>query len=131
MADQQKEALSLFSQLVAMFSTSAMHHLGKLVNPESGKTEVNLDGARMSIDLLNMLQEKTSGNLTAEEDRMLKEVLTVLRLNYVETANQAPPAASPPPASSAPAQEDQPKAGASESAAGTEEKEPRYHKSYS
>ncbi|HNR93861.1 MAG TPA: DUF1844 domain-containing protein [Kiritimatiellia bacterium] len=126
MENQEKDKASLFSQLVAMFSTSAMHHLGKLVDPGSGKAEVNLDGARMSIDLLTMLQEKTAGNLTEDEDRMLKEVLTVLRLNYVETANQ-----SPPPASSAPAQDDKPKREKAESAAGKEEKEPRFHKSYS
>lgn len=122
MEKQEKEMPSLFAQLVMMFSTSAMHHLGKLVDPESGKAEVNLEGARMSIDLLNMLQEKTRGNLTSDEDKMLKEVLTALRLNYVETVNQNP--------APAPSKEQKPQEKASEPPPVKEQKEPRYHKSY-
>ncbi len=122
MDKHEREMPSLFAQLVMMFSTSAMHHLGKLVDPESGKTEVNLEGAKMSIDLLNMLQDKTKGNLTSDEDKMLKEVLTMLRLNYVDTANHSPAPAL--------AKEEKPKDEKAEPQAGKGQKEARYHKSY-
>ncbi|MDZ4199501.1 MAG: DUF1844 domain-containing protein [Kiritimatiellia bacterium] len=78
----------LFSQLVLMFSTTAMQHLGKLVQPGSGKTEIDLAGAQFAIDILEMLEERTKGHRSPAENRMLGEALTSLRLNYVETADR-------------------------------------------
>ncbi len=75
-----------FLYLVASLSTAAMQQLGKLMDPTTGKTSIRLEGARFSIDLLESLERKTRGNLSEEEQRTLSQTLTMLRLNYVETA---------------------------------------------
>ncbi len=89
---QQKELL--FLQLVSMFQMAAMQQLGKLVNPLTDKTERDLNQAKFSIDVLNVLKEKTSGNLTADEDEFLSKVLFELQMNYVDEARR--PQDSPP-----------------------------------
>lgn len=89
---------ALFAHLVVSLAQSALIGLGKVLNPATNKTEVNLEAAQQAIDLLDMLEAKTKGNRDAEEDRMLKQTLSMLKLNYVETAN-ATPAASPAPTS--------------------------------
>jgi hypothetical protein len=74
----------LFRYFVIQNQMTTMIYLGKVVHPATGKIEKNLDGARFSIDLLGMLEEKTRGNLTAEEAKLLEQTLTNLRLNYVD-----------------------------------------------
>ncbi len=96
MSDEHK---ALFVNLVINLASSVMMNLGKVVNPMTKKTEINLEAAQASIDLLDMLEAKTKGNLDADEARLLKTALSDLKLNYVETAHSSP---SPPP-SSAPA----------------------------
>jgi hypothetical protein len=81
---------ALFANVVMMLASSAMQQLGKLVNPMTNKTEINLEGAQITIDMLAMLKDKTKGNLDKDEDKMLTELLTSLQLNYVETAESAP-----------------------------------------
>ena len=76
----------LFSNLVIMLSSTAMQQLGKLVNPMTSKTEVNLEGAQVTIDIIEMLKDKTKGNLTKEEERLMKDILASLQMNYVETS---------------------------------------------
>jgi hypothetical protein len=73
----------LFLGLVHSFQAAAMQQMGKIMNPFTEKMERDLKQARLSIDMLEMLQERTSGNLTGEEARFLTHVLTELRLNYV------------------------------------------------
>ncbi|OGC92022.1 MAG: hypothetical protein A2142_03200 [candidate division Zixibacteria bacterium RBG_16_48_11] len=82
------EESGYFYQLVLMFQTAALQQLGKLINPLSGKVEQNLEQAKFSIDILGMLEEKTKGNLSSEEQRFLESVLSGLRLNYVEEVNK-------------------------------------------
>jgi hypothetical protein len=83
----------LFVQLVSMFQMAALHQLGKMKNPLTDRIERDLPAAQSTIDMLAMLQEKTRGNLSAEEDRFLSGVLRDLRLNYVdEAAKPEPPA---------------------------------------
>ncbi len=94
MAEAPEMHKILFANLIMMLSQSAMQQLGKLVNPMTGKTEVSLEGARMTIDMLEMIEAKTKGNLDAEEEKMLKDLLSNLHLNYVETS-QNPPAEEP------------------------------------
>jgi hypothetical protein len=60
--------------------------LGKVMNPTTGKAEVNLELARDSIDTLLMLKEKTKGNLTETEKGLLENSMQDLELNYVEVA---------------------------------------------
>ena len=83
----------IFTQLVLMFHTAAMQQLGKLKNPLTDVLERNLEAAQNSIDLLEMLKEKTRGNLSAEENRLLLQVLQELKLNYVDEAGKPEPAA--------------------------------------
>ena len=74
----------LFQYFVWQQQMAAMMYLGKMVRPDTGEVERNLDAAKIAIDLLGMLEEKTKGNLTDEEDHILQQVLTTLRLNYID-----------------------------------------------
>lgn len=74
----------LFTQLIAIFHGGAMVALGKLKNPATGNIERDLEQARQSIDMLEMLRSKTEGRLSAAEQRMLDGALTELRLNYID-----------------------------------------------
>lgn len=88
MADETTEKdvnKALFTSLVMMLASSAMQQLGKLVNPITDKTEVNLQGVQVTIDMLVMLQEKMSGNLDEYEQKMLDDTVSSLQMNYVET----------------------------------------------
>lgn len=76
----QKE---LFLGLIHSFQSAAMQQMGKLMNPFTQQIERDLPQAQLSIDMLVMLQERTSGNLTPEESRFLAHVLRELQLNYV------------------------------------------------
>ena len=73
----------MFLGLIHSFQAAAMQQMGKMPSPFSQQIERDLPQARLSIDMLEMLEERTSGNLTGEEARFLKHVLTELRLNYV------------------------------------------------
>ena len=76
-----------FSALVASLYRSAVALLGGFADPETGQAIVDLDGARHMIDLIDVLAEKTAGNLTQEEARMLREVKAELKLAYLNVAN--------------------------------------------
>lgn len=112
---------AMFMQLVIMLSSSAMQHLGKIINPMTGKTELNLEAAQATIDMVDMIETKTRGNLDRDEDRMIKNTLTTLRMNYVETA--ASPAAKA--SAGTPAPESVKVEGGSQ-----ETQEPKFHKAY-
>jgi len=94
--DRSQKHSTLFMELAASFQLSALQGLGKLVDPKTGKAEVNLEGAAASIDMLDMLAAKTKGNLSAEESSYLNQTLSLLKLNYVEELNkpkrETPPA---------------------------------------
>ena len=74
-----------FVQLVLMLSGSALQQMGKLIDPQSKKAQVNLEAAQATIDLLDMIEAKTKGNLDKEEERMLRDTLMSLKMNFVET----------------------------------------------
>jgi len=78
----------LFIHLVYIFHSSAMVAMGKLKNPATDKIERDLDQAKQSIDILEMLKEKTKGNLSAELSSLLDKFLTELRLNFVDERNK-------------------------------------------
>ena len=84
-----------FLNLVGALAASAMQQLGKLVNPLTGKTEVNLEGARVTITLVEMLRKKTKGNLSDDETKVLLNTLSSLQLNYVDEANRSKDSAAP------------------------------------
>ena len=77
-----------FYQLTFSLHTAAMQHMGKTISPITGKIERSLDMAKSSIDMLEMLQKKTAGNLTDDEKKMLEHFLFDLRMNYVEEAKK-------------------------------------------
>jgi len=73
-----------FLALISGLSGSAMQHLGKVINPLTGKIERDLQAAKETIDLIRMLREKTKGNLTDREKRALDALLGNLQLNYLD-----------------------------------------------
>jgi hypothetical protein len=72
-----------FETLVTMFFTQSLAMLGQIPNPATGKAEVNKPYAKHFIDLLDLLGEKSKGNLTPEEGKLLSEALHVMRMTYV------------------------------------------------
>ena len=101
MAEVQKTTLSgelsqRFIEFVIMHAQNAALFLGQIPNPKSGEPEVNLDLARMFIDQLAMIQEKTRGNLTTEETKVLSNALSNLQMAYVEVAGEQPGSATQP-----------------------------------
>ncbi|HDM77809.1 MAG TPA: DUF1844 domain-containing protein [Deltaproteobacteria bacterium] len=78
-----------FSTFVFSLSSSALAHLGEIPDPMTGQKKVDLALAKQTIDILGMLEEKTKGNLTSEEDSLLKSVLYDLRLRFVKKKKAA------------------------------------------
>jgi hypothetical protein len=83
-----KEIRVSFYDIVSLFASIVLQRLGKVVNPLSGKVEKNLDEARVFIDMLSILEEKTKGNLTKDEENFLTSTITNLRLNYIEEVKE-------------------------------------------
>jgi len=73
-----------FSAFVYSLSTSALVHLGEIPEPITEKMDKNLPLAKQTIDILGILQEKTKGNLTQEEENLLNSFLYDLRMRYVK-----------------------------------------------
>ncbi|NIM99629.1 MAG: DUF1844 domain-containing protein [candidate division Zixibacteria bacterium] len=73
-----------FVQLVLMFQSAAMQQMGKVQNPITQKIERNLDQAEFSIDMLEMIQNKTKNNLSENEKKFLEHTLFELRMNYLD-----------------------------------------------
>ena len=77
-----------FSALTMSLSTSVLYHLGEIGDPRTGKKEVDLDLAKHGINTLSLLQEKTKGNLTEDEDEMLKSILYDVKMRYVKAVKK-------------------------------------------
>jgi hypothetical protein len=77
-----------FTTFVLSLGTSALMHLGEPLPGAPGPGEVSLPLARQTIDLLSLIEQKTRGNLTGEEERLLAQLLFDLRLRYVDKAKQ-------------------------------------------
>ena len=75
-----------FNVLVLSLRTSAMMHLGKGQDEQGQAPPIDLALARQSIDLLAMLEKKTAGNLTGDEERLLSQVLFDLRMEFTAVA---------------------------------------------
>jgi hypothetical protein len=73
-----------FTTFVLSLSHSALLHLGEAPHPETGNVEKSLPLARQTIDLLAMLEDKTKGNLSGDEERLVAQILFDLRMRYVE-----------------------------------------------
>ncbi|OEU80591.1 MAG: hypothetical protein BA872_04255 [Desulfobacterales bacterium C00003060] len=73
-----------FSSFIFSLSSSALLHFGEIPDPIGGKKEKNLPMAKHSIDVLSMVEEKTRGNLTPDEEQLIKNILYDLRMRYVK-----------------------------------------------
>jgi len=94
-ADQPDSAIpemppASFAMHVTSLASEAMMALGQVPHPMTGKTETNLKVAKYFIDTLAVLEEKTKGNLTAEESQALEAFLHQLRLGYVTSGMEKP-----------------------------------------
>ncbi len=89
MADQE-QTLTFTGFVFSLMHTAAVH-LGDAADPVTGQTqEPNVEGARQMIDILGILEEKTRGNLTAEERQLLEQGLYELRMRFVDVKDGAP-----------------------------------------
>jgi len=86
--ESEKRGEYHFVQLVLMFQTAAMQQMGKIQNPFTKKVERDLNQAKFSIDMLEMIQQKTKNNLSENEKKFLDHVLFELRMNYVDEMNK-------------------------------------------
>lgn len=77
-----------FSTFVISLSTQVLMHLGEIANPVSGKVEADISVAKQMIDILAMLNEKTRGNLNANEAQLMEGILFDLRMKYVEAVKK-------------------------------------------
>jgi len=75
-----------FSTFMLSLSTSVLVNLGELPDPSTNEKDVNFPLAKQTISLIEVLMEKTKGNLTEEEDRLIGNMLYDLRMKYIEAA---------------------------------------------
>tara|TARA_E500000331_G_C16958537_1_gene583857 strand:- start:253 stop:594 length:342 start_codon:yes stop_codon:yes gene_type:complete len=78
----------IFLQLIYMFHTSAMQGLGKVSDP-TGQINRNLEYVNQTIDLMEMLLVKTKGNISEEIEKMLTQMISELKLNYVDEKSKS------------------------------------------
>jgi hypothetical protein len=76
-----------FIELVMMNAQQAALCLGQMAHPSTGKAEVNLDAAKMFIDHLEIIREKTRGNLSKDEEKILTSVLSELQMAFVQVSS--------------------------------------------
>jgi hypothetical protein len=90
MTDAQKPTIDFYTFVLSLGS-SAFMYLGDVPSPETGEAMAsNLPLAKQTIDLLEMLEQKTRGNLTPEEEKFMENLLMDLRLRYVAKASGKP-----------------------------------------
>jgi Domain of unknown function (DUF1844) len=77
--------------LFVMFASSALISLGEAADPSTGERHVDLDQARDAIDMLALLRDKTSGNRTEEENRLLEQIMYDLQIRFVRVAESGRP----------------------------------------
>lgn len=81
--EEKFQPVASFSSLVLMLATGALQQLGVVENPINKKKEKNLPMAKLTIDTLDVLKDKTKGNLEHEEETLLEELLRDLKTKYV------------------------------------------------
>lgn len=95
MSEESMDFNPHFLQLVMSLQSAAMFQMGKTASPISGKIERDMIQAKISIDLLKMLQEKTKGNLSEQEKQVIDSTIYNLQMNYVDEVNADKPAENP------------------------------------
>lgn len=81
---EKNKSSELFVALVYSLQMQAIMNLGKIKNPMTDKVEKNMEGAEVSIDMIDMLLHKSKEGFTDEEKKVLETVVSDLRLNYVD-----------------------------------------------
>ena len=79
----------MFIQYISALTNSGMQYLGKIMNPLTGKIEKNLETSQGIIELLSMLKQKTKGNLSDTEEKVILDGIANLQLNYADEINRA------------------------------------------
>jgi hypothetical protein len=74
-----------FASFIVSLATAAQVNLGNVPNPETGLTAANLAAAKQFIDIVGMLRDKTKGNLSEQEQELVENILSTLRMQYVKT----------------------------------------------
>ncbi len=131
-ASREEIISALFANMVMQQANMALMFLGKVPNPQTGEHVKDLDMAQLFIDHLEMLEEKTKGNLNRQETDILKQSLMAARMAFVEGSQSGAETPKPGPAPAAapnpPPLEGQPKAAAEP--AGDEEARKKFSKKY-
>jgi hypothetical protein len=133
---QSGELSQRFIEFVMMHAQNAALFLGQIPNPKTGEGEVNLELAKMFIDQLAMIQEKTRGNLTNEEATVLRNAVSNLQMAFVEVARSqaggtaSTPAPETPPPTSAPQPEQSATPAEPSASTGETESKKKFTKSY-
>jgi hypothetical protein len=78
-----------FTMLINAMAQPALLYLGEIPHPATGQPTLDLEGARIQIDMLDLLRVKCRGNLTPQEDNLLESVLHQLRMRYVARSGSA------------------------------------------
>lgn len=104
-ASREEILAALFANMVIQQTNMAMMLLGKVAHPETGKIVQDVEAAKMFIDQLEMLQEKTKGNLSKQEEGLLKQALAALHMAFVEAVE---PSGAPAGAAEAPGHKEEP-----------------------
>jgi hypothetical protein len=131
-ASREEFISALFAGMVVQQTNLALMLLGKTPHPETQKMVQDIDGAKMFIDQLEMLEVKTKGNLTADEEKLLKQSLTALRLAFVQAIDSQPPAtpAEPEKKAAAPAEPTKSSSGPTSTPSSEEEARKKFSKKY-
>jgi hypothetical protein len=137
-ASREDIMAALFANMVIQQTNMAMMFLGKTPHPETGQVIHDLEAAKMFIDQLEMLEAKTKGNLSRQEDGLLKQALAALHMSFVEAVDAsggklspAPETSEPAAASPAPApQQSSPAPSTPEPAPAAEESRKKFTKKY-
>jgi hypothetical protein len=95
-----KEISKRFSQFIMMQAQNIMYVLGRIAGPDGSAPPPNLRAAKLLIDQLEMIQAKTKGNLSEQESSMLNNILSEVRLIFVETSGGISPGMIPEPSNS-------------------------------
>ena len=127
------EMTQRFIEFVMMQAQQSAMFLGRIPNPQTGQPEINLELAKLFIDQLEMIHEKTRGNLNKEESEILTRVLSDLQLTFVQASDAAgvpSPAAAPVKEAAREPLAEAPDKPASEGAAQEQENRKKFTKSY-
>jgi hypothetical protein len=124
---------ALFANMIVQNTNMALIFLGHTPHPQTGKQEIDLDNARYFIDQLEMIEVKTKGNLSKEEEGLLKQSLTSLRMAFVQAVQKEsaqPAAAATEPAKEEPKQESATAAQPAPAEKADEESKKKFSKKY-